>query len=229
VLASVKSNLGPAPDALAYRLVEAGEYGVARVQWEGVTNHTARVLLAPSDDDDHREVDGWLRDYLEAEGKANARDVIRDGKLAGFSEDQVKKARRRVGAESIRQGFGKGSTVIWAIGAIDAIDAIDDAHKNPASMAPIEPSAPVPRDSPRLPHESLPGMTDRVKLALANAEARLNGAGAATEFDGESASACGVCRQEMFAPASIKRGICEGCYIADKHERGGIETAGLAT
>jgi hypothetical protein len=157
VLASVKSNLGAAPDSLAYRLVDAGEYGVARVEWEGSTAHTARALLAPPDDDDERrEVDSWLRDYLEAEGKANARDVIRDGKLAGFSEDQVKKARKRVGAVSIRQGFGKGSTVVWAI---DAIGAIDDGHTKRASMAPMGLSAPV---EPHCPAET-PGMTDRVK------------------------------------------------------------------
>jgi hypothetical protein len=42
----------------------------------------------------------------------------------------------------------------------------------------------------------------------------------------ENASACDVCGQEMFAPASINRGLCEGCYIADKHHRDGIDTAG---
>ena len=140
VLASIKSNLGPPPESLTYRLVEGGDYGVARVQWEGATTHTAHGLLAsPDDAEDRREVDGWLRDYLEAEGNANARDVIRDGKLAGFSEDQVKKARRRIGATSTRQGFGKGATVVWCIGAIDAID---DSHSEPASMAPMEQQPP---------------------------------------------------------------------------------------
>jgi putative DNA primase/helicase len=171
VLASVKSNLGPAPDSLAYRLVGEGEFGVARVQWEGATTHTASALLAPPDDaDDRREVDSWLRDYLEAEGRANAGDVIRDSKLAGFSENQVKKARRSIGAASIRHGFGKGSTVIWSIGAIGATDA---GHKNRESMAPMGPSTPMATDSPRPAAEPAPGMTDRVKLALANANARL--------------------------------------------------------
>lgn len=195
VLASVKSNLGAAPDSLAYRLVGSGDYGVARVQWEGATNHTASALLAPSDDaDDRREVDGWLRDYLEAEGKANARDVIRDGKLAGFSEDQVKKARRRIGAATIRQGFGRGSTFIWAIGAIDAID---DGHKNQASMAPMEQSAPMESDSPRLEDQPPPGMTERVKLALANANARLNPPA--------------VCPECSRAPARSDTGVCDFC------------------
>lgn len=195
VLASVKSNLGAAPDSLTYRLVGSGDYGVARVQWEGVTAHTARALLAPADDsDDRNEVDGWLRDYLEAEGRANARDVIRDGKLAGFSEDQIKKARRRIGAATIRQGFGRGSTFIWAIGAIDAID---DSHKNQASMAPMERSAPVPHATPGPAHEAPPGMTDRVKLALANANARLNPPP--------------VCPECSRAPARSDTGVCDFC------------------
>jgi hypothetical protein len=32
----------------------------------------------------------------------------------------------------------------------------------------------------------------------------------------ENASACDVCGQEMFAPRSIKRGLCERCFITDK-------------
>lgn len=203
VLASIKSNLGAYPDSLAYRLVGAGDYGVARVQWEGVTTHTARALLAPADDsDDRHEVDGWLREYLEAEGRANARDVIRDSKHAGFSEDQVKKARRRIGAESIRQGFGKGSTVIWAIGATGAID---DGHKNPAPMAPMEASAPLATALPSQPDNSPPGMTDRVRVALANANARLN-----------RLDLCPHCRR---APARTDTGMCDFCTTKSDQEQ----------
>lgn len=195
VLASIKSNLGAAPDSLTYRLVSEGDYGVARVQWEGVTTHTARALLAPAEDsDDRREVDGWLRGYLEAEGRANARDVIRDGKLAGFSEDQVKKARRRVGAESVRQGFGKGSTFIWAIGAIGAID---DSHKNPAPMAPMGQLAPTGAGAATPVEEAPTGMTDRVRLALANATAKVN-----------PPPICPGCSR---APARKDTGVCDFC------------------
>ncbi len=62
VLASVKSNLGPTPESLAYRLVGAGDYDVARVRWEGQTAHTARGLLSePADDDgaNPRPSDGY--------------------------------------------------------------------------------------------------------------------------------------------------------------------------
>jgi hypothetical protein len=102
----------------------------------GYARTTAAITPAttPPAHEDRREIDSWVCDYLQAEGNANTRDVIHDGKLAGFSEDQIKKARRRVGATSIRQGFGKGSTVIWAIGATDAID---DGHTDKAPMAPM--------------------------------------------------------------------------------------------
>lgn len=47
VLASIKSNLAPAPHSLSYRLLRAvGNPAVARVSWEGVTELTAATLLA---------------------------------------------------------------------------------------------------------------------------------------------------------------------------------------
>jgi hypothetical protein len=174
VLASVKSNLGPAPNSLTYRLVGDGEHGVARVQWEGQTEHTARSLLVDhrsDDDDDRREVDAWLTAYLEDEGgTANAREVIRDGKLAGFSEDVLKKARKRIKLKTNRHGFGKGSTVVWSIGA--RIDAIDASPENPVPMAPMAAAHPLPEPAPGAPSNATPGQTDRVNAALANARAR---------------------------------------------------------
>jgi RecA-family ATPase len=171
VLASVKSNLGPAPNSLTYRLVGDGEHGVAHVQWEGQTDHTARSLLAErtDDDDDRREVDTWLTAYLEDEGgTANARDVIRDGKLAGFSEDVLKKARKRMKLKTNRHGFGKGSAVVWSIDA--RIDAIEASPENPAPMAPIPaPMQPSPGTAPGAPTDATPGQTDRVHRAVATA------------------------------------------------------------
>ncbi|WP_081388629.1 AAA family ATPase [Mycobacterium colombiense] len=179
ILAAVKSNLGPPPDSLAYRLVGEGDFGVARVQWEGSTEHTARTLLADQndgDDEDRREVDQWLTAYLQNDGSAaNARDVIRDGKLAGFSEDVIKKARKRLKLTTTRHGFGKGSTVVWSIGA--PIGAIGASLENPASMAPM--AAPMESDSttrqetPASPTDRTTGMTAQVGNALANA--RFNG------------------------------------------------------
>jgi len=94
----------------------------------------ARFLTAEpdrGDREDQREIDEWLREYLEHEGSAKARDVIHDGKLAGYTVDEIKKARRRIKAATRRHGFGPGSTFFWSIGAIEPI------HKPMDSMAPM--------------------------------------------------------------------------------------------
>ena len=80
VLASVKSNLGPAPDSLTYRLVGVGDYGVARIQWGGQTAHTARSLLAEAVDDDgaKSEAARWLDDYLTEQGAAQSKTAKAD-------------------------------------------------------------------------------------------------------------------------------------------------------
>ncbi|OBE98986.1 AAA family ATPase [Mycobacterium sp. 852002-10029_SCH5224772] len=210
VLAAVKSNLGPAPESLAYRLVAAGDHGVARVQWEGGTAHTARTLLADhndGDDDDRREVDHWLKAYLQEDGgAANARDVIRDGKLAGFSEDILKKARKRLKLKTNRHGFGKGSTVVWSIGA--RIDAIEASSQNTASMPPMaapmqsEPHPPDPPPGASTP--AIPGMTDRVRAAVANAS------------NGHQPPKCSVCGGSL--DPTNPWGICAECRLIEPGE-----------
>lgn len=199
VLATVKSNLGPTPDSLAYRLVSADEHGVARVQWEGQSTHTAATLLADqgSDDDDRREVDEWLTGYLiDSGGTASAREVLRDGKLAGFTEDVLKKARKRLQIRTTRHGFGKGSTFVWSIDA--AIGAIDAGNQNTARMAPMGPSAApmgnTPEPPPGAPTEHTPGMTQRVQQILA----RRN----------KASETCPDCTR---APARTDTGLCDFC------------------
>lgn len=206
VLASVKSNLGPPPESLAYRLVESGDRGVARVQWEGSTAHTARSLLADHDDvEDRREVDRWLQAYLEDEGgAANARDVIRDGKLAGFSEDVLKKARKRLKLTTSRAGFGKGSTYVWSMGA--DMRAMDARSQNTAPMAPM--AAPMqsephpPGSPPGAPAPTTPGMTDRVQAALAN-----------STTNGHHPRKCAVCDGPL-DPTNTS-GVCAECRLVD--------------
>lgn len=137
VLAVFKSNLAAIPGALTYRLADAPEHGCARIEWTGSSTLKADGLLAAQaeDADELREIDAWLLDYLERSGgEASARDVIDDGKSAGFGEDAIKKARKRLNMKSRRAGFGKGSTVIWSI---DAIDAIEAGNLKPAPMAPM--------------------------------------------------------------------------------------------
>lgn len=152
VMSQVKNSLGRDDlPSLSY-LIESAEVqtkkGITttgRFVFTGESERSVAEVLRTSqfgapEGDDRREIDAWLTEYLKTDGgAAQARDVLRDGRLSGFSEDALKKARRRLGIDSRRQGFGKGSTVVWSIDA--AIGAIDAREQNPAPMAPM--SAPM--------------------------------------------------------------------------------------
>jgi 5S rRNA maturation endonuclease (ribonuclease M5) len=100
---------------------------VADVLRDGRVDHDDRQ--------DRREIDEWLSEYLEKseDNSADSKEVIRVGKGLGYTEDQIKKARRRIKAHSQRHGFGPGSSVVWSINATDATDAA------PAPKAPMAP------------------------------------------------------------------------------------------
>lgn len=129
VLASTKSNLGPAPGSLRYQLVDADHLGAARVEWLGTDDRDARALLAerPDEDDDESGIVGILRRYLtECGGSAPAADVLKHTRSAGLTDNAVKKARTRKssGIRTERLGFGKGASWHWSIDSpIDSIDS----------------------------------------------------------------------------------------------------------
>ena len=110
VMATVKSNLGPSPESLMYRLIGAGDYGVARVQWEGATAHTARSLLSgPSDDEDGgalTEAEQWLTDYLESQGgAAPSKDVKAEAGKVGIRERTLQRAVKSLALTVDGRGF----------------------------------------------------------------------------------------------------------------------------
>jgi RecA-family ATPase len=120
VLAPVKCNLAEEPPALAYHLVNDELRGCARVQWDGISGHKAASLLAePGEPDERSERDeaaGWLVAYLtELGGEAEAKDVKRAARAAGFADRTVDRARKRAGVTTGRNGFGKGAVYVWRI------------------------------------------------------------------------------------------------------------------
>jgi hypothetical protein len=146
VLASVKSNLGPAPDSLAYRLVESGDYGVARVQWEGVTAHTARTLLDPPDRDDDNGLDfhdytaefrqSWLHLYLKDAAAAGVqvrpKDAVTFAADKGVSRRSVFRlfdALANAGMVESIVGETFPKTTHWRLKAADTIGEEPGAHK----------------------------------------------------------------------------------------------------
>jgi hypothetical protein len=106
VLACTKNNLAPMPPSLGYRLATAPN-GVARVEWTGRHAATAATLLArPGDGEDHgtADSDDWLRDLL-ASGPVKALEVYRAADAAGYSKDQARRAKKRLGVSARKDGL----------------------------------------------------------------------------------------------------------------------------
>jgi len=111
VLAAVKSNLAQMPEALAYQLVDSPEHGCARVEWLGVSQHSAGSLLSVPRDEDERsdrdEAVDWLTKYLvDQGGEAIASDVLRVATKDGITRTTLGRARTRAGVSSTKDGFG---------------------------------------------------------------------------------------------------------------------------
>ena len=114
ILVVTKSNLAAKPPALAYRIETLDD--VARIVWDGPTEHTAEELLASSLPDDERsaldEAAAFLRDYL-AEGDRPANGVKTAARQAGIAPRTLERARVRAGVTFHRQGFG--GPFVWSL------------------------------------------------------------------------------------------------------------------
>jgi hypothetical protein len=120
ILAMTKSNLAKMPDALAYRLVNDERYGVARIQWDGASRHTAAELVRHRVDEDEApalaEAVRVLKEIL-SDGPLAAGNVKRTAATAGVSERTLHRARQALGVTTRRQGFGQGAYYVWSMPA----------------------------------------------------------------------------------------------------------------
>ena len=77
-----------------------------------------RPKAAPSLDgeqaDERHECDGWLRSFL-AEGVKSTIEVFKAGNAAGFSKDQIRRAKYRIGAVARKEGFEKDARWSWGL------------------------------------------------------------------------------------------------------------------
>jgi hypothetical protein len=116
VLACTKSNLGPSTISLGYSIQPHG--ASIRVCWSGPSAHQAASLLAvPGGEEGRTAIDEaceFLRTILE-NGAMSAKDAIRKGDAAGFSDRTLKRAKAVIGIKAKRQGFGAGSTWVWEL------------------------------------------------------------------------------------------------------------------
>jgi DNA repair protein RadA/Sms len=112
-LLHIKSNLGPAGPALAYRFA-GGAFA-----WTGATELTAAELLAAVASPEDRGAEEEAREFLESTlaslEPVPTRVVLAAARDAGIAERTLKRAKRRLGVRAQRRGFGAGSTWLWAL------------------------------------------------------------------------------------------------------------------
>jgi hypothetical protein len=115
VLASVKNNLAPTPPSLAYRLVAAGDYGAARVVWDGTTDYTAHTLLASLEDTGAATAaENWLEDYMMANHVVlKSSDVKKEAAKVGIAERTLQRAASKLKLIVTSEGFPRETFWSW--------------------------------------------------------------------------------------------------------------------
>jgi hypothetical protein len=109
IFATIKANLSRAPDALAYKLEEDLQLGVAHVIWDGLVDYSADDLVSDRSDDSSALSDA--EDFLVAQlagGPRPTNDVKQAARLARISWRTVERAKSRVRVVSRKSGFGGG-------------------------------------------------------------------------------------------------------------------------
>jgi hypothetical protein len=115
-------NLGPPAPTLAYVIADRG--AGPRVEWvEGCRPITAEEALAaeiaarrkePTDAPERRHAEDWLREVL-ADGAIPATEIESAARSAGIAYHTLRHAKKSIGAESFRVGFGKDSVCSWRL------------------------------------------------------------------------------------------------------------------
>lgn len=138
VLASTKSNLGPPPPSLNYKLVGC-ENGAARVEWEGKSNHTATTLVtqAYTNDGERGAVDeavSFLKEAL-ANGLRLAKEVQKEARDAGIADRTLRRAREVLGItmESgwVRKARTQDGQYVWEMPHKDEVGQEKVANSEP--------------------------------------------------------------------------------------------------
>ena len=116
-------NVAPPAPALAYAIENRGRG--PRVVWscEPVAIPEVDALKPPSGPSEHprpaiarRECDDWLCAFLAVGPRASA-EVFKVGTAAGFTKDQIRKAKERIGAIALKEGFAGTGQWNWRLDA----------------------------------------------------------------------------------------------------------------
>lgn len=153
ILAVVKSNLAPRSTSLTFT-IEPSSNRSSRVKWLGRSDHTADSLTqaryAESSGREQRsksaECSECLLDWLKS-GPVQRVEVLRLGKLQGFSPSTVERSARVLGVHFDSRGFGKDKQSMWSLTPFpsknpnpintsppDAVMGMDGADGNAAEL-----------------------------------------------------------------------------------------------
>lgn len=146
IMACVKSNLAKEPESLSYRLESAPGSDVAHVVWTGVSSHDAFALIqnGREDTDDRNEVDQWLLNLLdENQHRVDAKKALTAARSAGFSVDQAKRAKKRLGVESVKSSMAGGWDWVLPEGSTKGAKGADSGkpHSSLPSVLPSQTDA----------------------------------------------------------------------------------------
>jgi archaellum biogenesis ATPase FlaH len=157
-VAHIKSNLAAMGPSLGYEIREDC------FVWTGESDLTAEQLLAGDVGDEERsakgEAESFLQDIL-SEGLVEARAVYRGAKAVGISDRTLKRAKKSLGVNSRRNGFGEKSKWLWELpyarrGPTDTIEGQECLVDN---LAPFDESGPLREEpSPKTESESPQGL-----------------------------------------------------------------------
>jgi hypothetical protein len=133
--------------------------------WEGPSGLTANDLLAAEAQTDdagaEQEARLFLRDILADSETLPARAVLAAAREAGVAERTLKRAKRREGVRTIRQGFGTGSVWLWSLPAPAAEPSTEPGH--PEAWPPSPTAGPLrPEPTPEEPPADPPSPDEKV-------------------------------------------------------------------
>ncbi len=125
IFVRAKSNIGPDDGGFEYDLTQ-GEMrshpGIlsSYVSWGDSLQGSARDLLSTAEivtqDDGKEDAVRWLRELLEEEReKVSLQDVKKAARQFGISESSLYRARRKLGVNTEKSGFGKDKKSFWSL------------------------------------------------------------------------------------------------------------------
>ncbi len=107
VVTNTKGNLAPKTRSVEARIrstaisIDGQPTEIGVLEWLGETTADARDYLSGETGESNRDVDDWLKGFL-GEGPQKATEIFSAADANGFSKDQVKRAKKRIGAVADR-------------------------------------------------------------------------------------------------------------------------------